>query len=806
MTWGRWLRRSIGVYRGRFVFSVISVVLGVTAFVGVSIGVGAMSDALDLERDQQTAGVASNSLFLRPTGVWGAAAPLRTVTPIATVDGVESIKPMVWTRVRIDGEPAWVNGQTEAIGRSTSEDKLPPLGRDELVVGEELASRGVQVGDVVSVEARSDSVEMKVVDVDFRGPTIASLDTAQRLAGIGDGVTGLSVELREGEDGERWAATHASELGPFVASTTFATTDAIAFFRTLEKSVTPVASGALVMGSFLIYLTISRTVQDRQRDLAALRAVGATRGRILGLLLAEAAAIGVIGTALGLVCGLGVARGVANLMSAAFGVSIAVVPGLHAPASVIVKAIVLGLLAPVVAALVPAIRSGREDPAPLLRGAPPERAPRLAMSLLGLALFAIGVAITAGVATALKPLGNMVALIGIVLSGPGLALTVGALLQRMYRRVSARGELAAQRVSRRPGRSARTAALLATTLATVVILLTIGASGRVGFVRMVEANTRADVELVANGNLPIERSLISRVDRSSEDAAVSEGANGSVFVLDDGGREEYLTVIDPATYFDIATFAWTPDSTQESARRALSTPHHVLLATAIANRIDKQVGDTIRLQTQDGPEEFVVGGIYAGMGWGWTHAVITSVGDAKQYFGYDAPTHVWIRSVAPLSFRDDDVSVIVNALQRSEFIAGFDSAWSLVALTGIIAAGIGLMGLVNTMIMEVVDRRHEIGVLRTVGAHRSDIKRLVSLEALTFGVMAGIVGLVTGSIIGRASATGIAIDTEQPQVFRYPFTALPLVLVLAVVAGLVAGRIPARRAARVDPAEVLRSL
>src|SRR3954469_6174389 len=100
MSWARWCWRAISVHRGRFAFSVVSVVLGVAAFVGVSIGVGTLSDALQLGTTARAGSPSANVVVIRPAGVWTATAPRSAVAPLRHIEGVRAVQATVWTRVR----------------------------------------------------------------------------------------------------------------------------------------------------------------------------------------------------------------------------------------------------------------------------------------------------------------------------------------------------------------------------------------------------------------------------------------------------------------------------------------------------------------------------------------------------------------------------------------------------------------------------------------------------------------------------------------------------------------------------------
>jgi len=131
------------------------------------------------------------------------------------------------------------------------------------------------------------------------------------------------------------------------------------------------------------------------------------------------------------------------------------------------------------------------------------------------------------------------------------------------------------------------------------------------------------------------------------------------------------------------------------------------------------------------------------------------------------------------------------------------------AIFGSVALIVASLGIVNTLVMSVLERRREIGVLKALGASDSDVKRLFFVEAGVMGSVGGALGVLLGWLIGRAINFGTNIYLSNQELPHETIVLLPLWLVagavaFAVAVSLLSGIYPAARAARLDPVQVLR--
>jgi ABC-type antimicrobial peptide transport system permease subunit len=140
------------------------------------------------------------------------------------------------------------------------------------------------------------------------------------------------------------------------------------------------------------------------------------------------------------------------------------------------------------------------------------------------------------------------------------------------------------------------------------------------------------------------------------------------------------------------------------------------------------------------------------------------------------------------------------------FFTIFDS---LLGIFGSLALAVSTLGIINTLVMAILERRREIGVLKALGAADSDVKQLFFAEAGVMGLMGGILGVGMGWVIGRVVTFGTNVylrrqDLPPAHVFSVPLWLILGGIVFSVVVSLVAGLYPASRAARLNPVEALR--
>ncbi len=162
------------------------------------------------------------------------------------------------------------------------------------------------------------------------------------------------------------------------------------------------------------------------------------------------------------------------------------------------------------------------------------------------------------------------------------------------------------------------------------------------------------------------------------------------------------------------------------------------------------------------------------------------------------------QAIKKLGFNTFSILDATKSLRR--FFAILDL---FLGIFGSLALTVASIGIINTLVMAILERRREIGIMKAVGASDSDVRGLFFAEAGAMGLLGGVVGVTLGWIIGRVINFGTNVYLKRQgfapeNIWAVPFWLVGLALVFAVVVSLLSGLYPASRAARLDPVQALR--
>ena len=561
---------------------------------------------------------------------------------------------------------------------------------------------------------------------------------------------------------------------------------------------------ALGVGAFVIYNVFSISAAQRQRENALLRAIGASRRQVTWALLIEAVVIGLFGSLVGLLGGIGLALGVRNLLDAV-GYSIPA-RGLALETRTVVITIAAGMITTLVAALAPALAAGRVPPVAAMADTAFEKVKsprrRVLVALLGLVLgIGVIVAVLFGADATLLGVGVVLIFVGVLLLGPVLARPIarvlGAPVQRMR---GITGSMARGNVQRNPKRTARTAAPVLIGVALVV--------GATVFAASIKAQLRETIgdtfagEYVINssngGALSFSPTFVDDVNAVPEVGAAT--GLGFVLVGDEDGNRASGAAIDPATADGLLAYEFSAGS------MAALTPAGMLISESEAKRDELAVGSTVTLKIDGMLRVLEVQGIY-------------SSGDFIPARTYHRDTFndtslrvsaAFVSVTRAPGVSDSQFRRAVDAkvgeygigeLQdREQFIDGRSDIvdQSLTFIYGLLALSIviAVMGIVLTLLLAVYERRRETGLLRAVGMTRAQVRTTVRWESVITSLYGALVGVVMGLVLGYVVI--MALRDQGLDKFSVPVSDVVLILVLAFVVGVLAAVIPARRATRID--------
>jgi putative ABC transport system permease protein len=572
---------------------------------------------------------------------------------------------------------------------------------------------------------------------------------------------------------------------------TSAVNQALSFFST---ALLVFAFISLFVGAFTIFNTFSITVGQRTRELALLRVVGASRRQVFRSVLAEAAIVGAISSAIGIGLGVLAALGLKALLSA-FGISLPSGPLVFEARTVIVS-LAVGIGVTVVASIGPARRAVRIPPVAALsdRQSETDVSPRrrfawgTAVAVVGVAMLAVGLS---GAGIALVGVGAVFIFVGVAMLAPALARPLsGAIGRPLARTLGEAGKLGRQNSMRSPRRTAQTASALMVGIALVSAIAVFGAS--------VTKSATASVDNAISADLLITASSGGLAKSVPAVAAAVPGVTRSATIYRD--QFEFKNALVTLTSAPPEHLSETVTLHMKAGTTAALAKGEMLIDSSTATSDHLLVGDMAPVKfALTGPTTVRIGGIYQ------TNALIGSYlvsnGYFLAHFTNEQPGAVLLRTSGAHVDSAVTKALAGYANVKVQTRAQFEQAetntvnqllgliYALLALAVLIA----LIGIVNTLMLSVFERTREIGLLRAVGMGRRQVRTMVRSESVILAVFGAIIGIVIGTGLGIALVSSLSITNTV-----VPFADLVLFLVLSALLGLVAASWPARRAAKLD--------
>lgn len=832
--------RDVVAHRARFALTLLAVVLAVTFVSGSLLLTDTSDHLLDEQFGTAAAGV---DLTVRDAAVFGAAMGVEVdrdalapdlVERVHAVEGVGEVMPVAEGQglLEVDGEAVVPSGASvltswapEPFGAFAVREGRAPEAAGEVVLDVATASAtGVGPGDTVAVltDLRTDLEVVGLVgfgDADgLPGATIAmvTLDDAQRMLELGDGVSELRVTAADGASAQDVLAAVRATLGDDYDVATAQDTAAASADAAKEQLgslglvLTAMSAAAVLVGGLLIANTFAIVTSQRRRELALLRAAGATSGQVTRAVLGEAVLIGALGGALGTALGVVAAGGLRSVM-AAFGLPLPDGTTVVSASSVVVS-VVLGLVVTVVSAVGAARRAARVAPVEALRasvdltGGPtsPGRVRGVLRPVpLVLGLAGVGAVVAGAPVMVLVP-AAVATVVGLALLGPALMPSLARLVGAPLLRTGVTGHLARESAARAPRRTTSTAMALALGLALIAFMTVVATSLREGMTGTYRETVTAD--------LVVESARAEMLGGLSTDVAHHVGELPEVATTSrlryghwlDGGRTSALSAVDPATLAEVTDLDMVAGSLEALADGG------VVVAASVAQERGLELGDTVTMTfSYTGDQRLPVVGVLdsvdaQALSTGW----FVSLDTYAAHFTEDLDASVFVRAADGVPAHEvraaveDALADHPTAAVRDQAAAAeargatVDQVLGLVTVLLVLTVVIALLGITNTLALSVAERTREIGLLRAVGGTRRQIGAMVRSEAVLVSAIAGVLGLALG--VGLGAATVTALGRSAPLAIALPAGRLGVVLAVAVIAGLVAGLAPARRAARMD--------
>jgi putative ABC transport system permease protein len=833
--------RGMLAHKLRLVLTVASIALGVAFLAGTLV----LTDTMQLAFDQLFGKVSSGTDAVvraeaaytqsEGTGTSRAPIPASVLQQVRTVDGVRAAEGSVTGYALLTdnaGKAVLTSGGAPTVGYSMPADTTlrgdvkilrgtAPSGPHEVAIDATSAEEHhIAVGSTIKVLFRGPTQQFTVVgtvgfggEKNLGGSTSAYFDsaTAQKVLGSAGVLDAIDVSAEPGVDQAELVTRLQAAVPDGVEAATGAavakeTSDAIKNDLKIVRYIFMTFAGiALFVGSFIIWNTFTMTVTQRAREIALLRAIGATRRQVSRSLLTEALLLGAGASAAGIGLGVLVAKALKLLMDVV-GFSLPSTSTQLEPRTIWLSLLV-GTLVTVAAAFVPARRATKVLPVEALRdavpgsGNPSKKRAVAGVLVEGLGLAGMLSALYGDASMAAFGLGLLAVVSGVIILLPVVARPLASLIAVPLRLRGMSGELARQNAMRNPRRTASTAAALMIGLTLVVSMGVFASSLKASFGDVIAGSTNAD--------LFVTPSSTQGPGFSPEVIKAVKGVPGIDKVSATGwgqarfdGEESGYAAVDPATAADVLNLGLSAGSLS-----GLGTDG-VVVAKSAAESHGWKVGDTITSEfAATGKHNLRVVGIYDTKGWVTDNFVIsiaaqtaaagqqlTTAGLITLKDGTDVQT---VRKAVETALADHPDARVLDRDGYEKVASGFiDNLVTFVTVMLALAVLIALLGIVNTLVLSVFERTRELGLLRAVGMTRGQVRAMVRWESVVISLIGALAGAGLG--IGLGLALSQALADEGIKAISIPGLQVALYVVLAAVAGVLAAVGPARSAAKVD--------
>ncbi|MEV6979553.1 FtsX-like permease family protein [Kitasatospora sp. NPDC093806] len=683
---------------------------------------------------------------------------------------------------------------------------------------------GYKIGDTVRVAINGPVMELKLTGtVDTNDPRVVSggslavfdTATAQQLYLSPGRYAEIDVKGKPGaDDTALLAAVKQSfpEPDAFDARTGRELADEqdrmiAAGTKVLSGVLLGFAAISFFVGIFIIANTFTMLVAQRTKELALLRAVGASRKQITRSVLIEALLVGLTASVGGLIAGIGIATGLRALLNGPWEANLPEGPLVIAPSTVI-GSVGVGVVVTVLAAWLPALRASRIAPVAAMSSVeqPATQKSLLVRNIIGLLFAAAGAAGllggAAGKEAKLVGLGAAALLIGTFVLTPLLSRPLIALFApALHKLFGMPGKLARENAVRNPRRTAATASALTIGITLITALTVLGASVNKSVDESTASDRKSDYTVAMQNFSMLSPEVAGQIAKAPGVTAMSVKRTVPVKAVADGDTS-YLTAVDAAAFDRLVNLKVTEGSADALKQGKL------LSSVGYAERNRLKVGSTLDVTYPDGTRgTLTVGalvesnteaaGLIAPDSLVGPHAMAGSGLDAVLVKGADGATAKFKQALRDATGGNPLITVKgekeVKAESRQMVTDVLNMMYGLLGMSVVIA----ILGVINTMAMSVFERRRELGMLRAIGLDRSGIGRMVRLESLLIALFGGAVGVLLGIVTAWAGTRTMA-DSFKNMTLVVPPVQIGLFLVAAAVIGLLAALWPAFRASRLD--------
>ncbi len=840
--------RNLWARKTRTLVTASGIALGIAAMLAVSVMAASTAQSLK-DFFAQSSGRAN--LAITEAGSSGEGLPARALLRVRAVDGVQDAVGSTLNRVSLltkdKSVPIAISGIDPESDRRVRTYKLASgqfvetrtKAHNAILVGKFAADYDIALGDTITLRLTDGTDdEFKVIglltdegagrlengsiaftnlqvaqDVFGRGNRVDQIDVVATpdIAGSQERLNGLKDTLQQ-ELGDKFTVSFPASTGESISQAVSGLNLGLSFFSMI----------ALFVGMLLIYNTFQMTVAERTHEIGVLRSIGASKGQVLRLVLTEAVFLGVIGSAVGIGIGLFLSIPLVRVMSAMFGIPLET---FIVPPEGLIQAGLVGLIATLIAALMPAWQASRISPTEALRARGGSREGFLMRHSwqLGLVLAALAVLDGLGIISLGQgPQFFVLTFLGAILLMPNIILLferggrglVGLLYGPM-------GPIGSRNLARSKARSSLTVGVL---MIGVVLTVAMGAMS-ISF----KDAMRSWVDSAIGGDYFVSSSDPMRVDMARDILEVKGiqavtpqimayqtvvgVTNAKGYTIRDDMVQ--LVGIDVPTFNLVNSLQFVGGEDEATAMAALNSGDAVFVSTTMRDKWGVKHGDSVRLRTSRGERDFQIVAMIASF-WSGGQTMTLSRRDMYRYYGDDRVSMFLVKKKTDAAGADvlaglkesvaksKSIEIIAAEEMRSTVVGQMQQIMGLFDAMVWIAVIISALGVVNTMTMNVLERVREIGTLRSIGTTRRQLALMILSESGMMGLLGSIFGVAVAAPVSLVMVQGMKQGSGFQMSYVFPSAAFVTGVVIALVVSQLAALYPTWRAGRINIIEAIK--
>lgn len=706
---------------------------------------------------------------------------------------------------------------------------LLPDDGNTMLIGESLAQQsGLAVGDILTLPSAQGTTEFEIVGIlAARGipgveEVYVPLAAAQTLFNEPGRLNTIEAIFAPGADQEAVRSALQERLGEdYKLGELEVGQELMANLSVGQMAMNFFGFMSLAMGGFIIFNTFRTVVAERRRDIGLLRAIGASRRMILNLILVEGILQGVIGTALGMLMGYLFVSLMLVLVKPIFEEFLRFsVGGPQFTMGTVIGTIILGVGVTVASGLFPALSASRVTPLEALRPTVAEvQARHIGRgTTLGIVLILVAAAGLLSGNVKMSLLGAMLFLTGLILVAPALIHPIARVFGGLFALIFAReGHLAQGNLTRQPGRSAVTASTMMIGLAILLAMVGMVSSIYTGFMAYIDKSLGADFLLMPNsiilsgGNVGAGPELAQAV---ADTPGIEKVASLRLAPSVANGFDIQLIGIDPAVYGEVAGLQFSQGN-EAAAYKALAEKRAIIVNGIFASQNEIVVGDVLTMKTPEGDQKYEV----VGIGTDYLNAKLATGYISQANLAADFHQTNDLLLMANMTDGVDaaaveaDLNTVITQYPafglyssvewRETQETTFAGTMSFLYILMMALAFPSLIALINTLVINVLERTREIGMVRAVGGTQKQVRRMILVESLLLAATGTAFGILGGiwlgyGLVGAMNFAGYIIP------YAFPYAGILVAIAVGLLFGVVASVLPARQAAKLDIVTALR--